>query len=580
MADLARIEKALRAADAAGDTQAATQLAQAYREAQGAQPAPAEPREGEDYGNEGRAYPAPPPTLREQVVRAAEAVGAPFAKVGELGANAIKDTAIGVAKGFTDLPQLGDKVARRAGLHSQPLQKTETLDRMYDEAGPVAALGRVAPTAAIMAPLGAAGGTGGFLADVAGNAAYGAADAYGEGRDPLTGAAVGAAGAAGGRFVGRMAAGAKPIISDEARQLVDRGVLPTPGQMLKGPTGAIVRKAEDSLTSIPLVGSLVQNARDRSLSDYGRVTINDALKPLGKSAAVKSGGVEGVEAAQRMVSDAFERGLDGMEVQPQMVLAAYDAARQHIPRISMLDEGQAAKVLEMLDDRVSALLANGSGGQAAKQFDSELGYMARKYSRSPNPGDHPIGAAFSTAQIAWREAMGDVTSGGNNALVRQANDAYRRLLPVVKASDKAMAKGGVFTPNQFMRSKGQFHQAQDPFDRAAQSVLPSTVADSGTAGRLFTGSLIGGGAIIPGASATAIAASTALAALAYSRPGINFVVNGMGSFVAPQVRAALLQSAPKDAVQLMQRLAKNNPQFAQQLAAQLGRLQAQQEGQQ
>jgi hypothetical protein len=426
-----------------------------------------------------------------------------------------------------------------------------------------------APELMATAPLGAAAGASRFplLTDMAVNAGWEGSKAMANG-DAGRAALAGAGGALAGRAAGRLISGGRPNLSDSARQLVERGVMPTPGQLFDGPVGRAVKATEDRLTSIPVVGDIITHARKRSLGDYGKVTINDALAPLPKEfGRVSGGGVEAVEEASRKVSAAFERGLDGMEVQPQMVLAAYDSARQMIPRIGMLDEGQAAKVIGVLDDRISALLANGSGGQAAKQFDAELGHYARKYSRSPNPGDHPIGQAFDTMQEAWRQAMGDATSGGNNKLVLAANQAYRSMLPVVKAADKAMAQGGVFTPNQFMRSRAQFRQGQDSFDRAAQDVLPSRVPDSGTAGRLITGGLIGGGA----APVTTLT-TAALTGLAYSRGGISVLINGLGGAVPPKARARLLAMAPQDAVKVLQGIAGKNPQFAQSLAAQLGRM--------
>jgi DNA-binding TFAR19-related protein (PDSD5 family) len=55
------------------------------------------------------------------------------------------------------------------------------------------------------------------------------------------------------------------------------------------------------------------------------------------------------------------------------------------------------------------------------------------------------------------------------------------------------------------------------------------------------------------------------------------LVNGLGGAVPPKARARLLKMAPEEAVERLRNVASVNPQFAQQLAAQLGRMQASQQ---
>lgn len=591
--------QALTAADKAGAVDDARELARRI-EAMDSESA----SRNENYSNEGRSRPSP---VNEHAAGGvAERYAAGFAGAANrfrVGVNDAIDRANAALPSYLygkdplSPPQRAEANQQRQAWRNQAEHYAATRDQL----GVAGAAGDITPELLATAVPIAKGGT--LLArgvpmlgrlapaagDVAANALYAggrrAATNYAEGAPDITegvmsDAGIGGLYAAGGRAALRgadiAARGVKPFMSQNARELVERGVTPTPGQLFDGPVGNLIARAEDKATSLPLAGDIMNYARRRSLGDFNRVSINDALQPLGKDGVIKSGaGVEAVEAASRKVSDTFERGLDGMVVTPQHITAALQDAGALMPHIPLFDEQQATKIAGYVQQRIAPLLKNGVDGQAAKRLDSELGYLARKYSRSPNPGDHPMGEAFDVLQHYWRGAMVKGASGNNYELVKAANAAYRNMIPVVKAADKAMAQGGVFTPNQLARSRVVTRQGPSSFDRAAQDVLPSRVPDSGSAGRLLTGGLIGGGGVTAAPTTTAITA--ALTGLAYSRAGIYTLVNGLGGAVPPKARERLLAMAPEKAAKLLEGVATTDPAFARQLAAQLGRMQPQQE---
>jgi len=212
----------------------------------------------------------------------------------------------------------------------------------------------------------------------------------------------------------------------------------------------------------------------------------------------------------------------------------------------------------------------GLSGEAAKALDAEMGYLARKFSRSVNPSDHSLGEAYYTLQSHWRSQMAqaadDLGMPEKTALLTAANAAYKNLLPIVKAADKAMAQGGVFTPNQLQRSYGPYHQAQSTLNEAAQEVLPSRVPDSGTAGRLMLGAITAGGGAAYDVGLTATAAVTA--AVVTSPTGLHLLYNGIN--LMPHIRK-WADGLPDDRKrEFILRLAKEVPQINQ-LAAQIGR---------
>ncbi|MDM0057351.1 hypothetical protein [Variovorax fucosicus] len=442
-----------------------------------------------------------------------------------------------------------------------------------------------ADIAASVAPVGAANRAAGVLtktmqglrgqsarvaADVGANAGYAAATA--EPGERGSAALAGGAGAAGGRVLTRTLGGlARPFISKDAQTLIDAGVRPTPGQMFgDGPIGSAVRRLEDSATSIPLVGDVIKYARGRSIGEYGNAEINAALKPLGVT--VKGSGREAVEQADKLVSDAYERILPQTFLTPFKAEAAVKQAMTAVKNIPLLSVEQEGKVIQYVAQKVQPAIADAMSnaktidGQIAKQIDAEIGFLARKNVASPNPGDHPLGEALYELQAALRGSLQSVVPGATKQL-SATNNAYRQMLPVLKAADRTQT--GQFTPRQLDRASGQYSQKPSDLNRAGQNVLPSTVPDSGTAGRALLGAAAVGGASLGGP-----AAGAALAAAVYSGPGMTFLVNGLRGVVPDKVLRGIASLPQSKQRGVLQHLAATVPAVGQritELAPQIGR---------
>lgn len=402
-------------------------------------------------------------------------------------------------------------------------------------------------------------------ADIAANAGYSAATA--EPGERGTAALAGGVGAAGGRVLTRALGGlARPLVSKDAQALIDAGVRPTPGQLFgDGPIGTAVRSLEDSATSIPLVGSVIKHARGRSISEYGNAEINAALKPLG--VVVKGSGAEAVEQASKLVSDTYDRVLPQTFIEPGSVKAALAKATASIEGIPLLTDEQKGALIKYAAQKIMPAVseaANRGGpiaGDVAKGIDSEIGFLARKNSGSPNPADHPLGEALYELQASLRETVQGSTPEATK-LLGAARTAYRNLLPVISAADRTAP--GQFTPRQLNRAAGQFDQTPGALNRAGQNVLPSTVPDSGTAGRALLGLAMAGGTL--GGYAT----PAAIAAAFYSGPGMRLLVNGIRTDLAPNVYESIMKMAPREQAEWLGKFAQQHPQF-QARAAEVGK---------
>jgi hypothetical protein len=552
---------------------------------------------GENYSNEGRSR---APTLRQTLEN--QFAGGFAEKMGKQ----VKDVGVGILKGAGDMMDSLDKEvvagpaspvpsAHQVAQDARAYVSPESVERnqLYDAAGPAAGVGRVLPELALTAvPIAGASakvaqgaryvlpralkGLSGLIGDVTANAGYAAATS--NPNDAANAAGWGAAGAAGGRVLGRALGLGKNMLSRDAQALVDAGVRPTPGQLI----GGIARTTEDALTSLPLVGDAIKGARARSLQEYGTAEINAALKPLGVS--VRGSGIEAVEQAQRAVSDTYDRVLPQTVIRPQNVTAAVAKVLPAIDDIPLLTTEQGALIRQYVSRKIvpTAQEATQRGGpisgDIANRIDSEIGFEARKFSGSPNPSDHSLGEAFYALQSALRDTVEGLTPEATKTLT-QARTAYRNLLPIVSAADKTGA--GQFTPRQLNRGAAQFNQTPSALNRAAQNTLPSTIPDSGTAGRSMWAMVLSGQAGgLPGIGAAM--GGGVLAHALYSGPVINQLVRSMRGDLAPSVYNALIDMAPAKQAQWLEKFAQQHPPFreslqevGQQLASQVGRAVAQ-----
>lgn len=362
-----------------------------------------------------------------------------------------------------------------------------------------------------------------LLADVTYGGAFGGVT---EG-DPLTGAATAALGSGlgqgAGSMIGRGLTGAKAPI---AKRLNDAGVTLSLGQIMKdrgGLSGKTIGGIEDRLTGIPLVGDMIQSLRTRGLDDANILSTNQALKPIG--ARVTESGNAGYAQADQAVGNAYDAALGPMRLQADdpfnASLAAHPDYADGIVRPNMGPGGEMTgeqmQTIKRLIDAESANNARVPGGYANV---SRLGDI-----RS------------SLFDMADRQAP-DLASA-----YRNADEAYSGLVPIRTATANASAgnQRGVFTPAQLglaMRStdrsvgKGQTALGNRPgqqLQQDMQSILPSSVPDSGTAGRLLVGGLAGAGGIAGGTGMVdpATAAAITLPALLYTKTGQKLVAKAL-----------------------------------------------------
>lgn len=370
--------------------------------------------------------------------------------------------------------------------------------------------GSVAAMTGINAGAGALGRVGSLLTrggGLGGDVAYGAT--RGGVENGPTGVLTGAAAAGIGNKIGggiantagRVARG----VSDPAVDyLSERGIDLTLGQLLgnRGLTGKLLNKIESS----PIVGDMMAARRTDSIEGFNREAMRQAVAPVGGN--VTTAGREGLDQAYGAVDQSYTDALAGQQFnanEPQFI-SEMGAAIQRGEAVPKLGEDFS---FIMKNDVAPMFDANGTltGDrlQAALQ-----GLRKARTGFAGQPMGQYAGDALTEAEGA---ITGMVGRQAPDVLPRlsAANKAYGNVSTVADAVNTAVNQGGIFTPAQLGRSavnntkkfggKRAAATGNVPFrelQEAGQQVLPSTVPDSGTAGRaasMFLPAALGGTAV-------------------------------------------------------------------------------------
>lgn len=287
------------------------------------------------------------------------------------------------------------------------------------------------------------------------------------------------AGAGGGALLSKLLRGVTP--SADAQKLMNQGIQPTVGQA----KGGMLNKMEERASSVPFLGGVVDWARRRPLDEFQGSVLKRAV---GKS-------VKNIDEANTAVSDAYNAVVPSMKPTAESVANVQAAVRN------------AADNPELTPDRLAMLqgMVNKNfksfgqlEGEGIKKLDSELGYLGRKYTRSQSPADQTLGDEVYNVLGGLREGLESGLPEHLQGAHQQANSAFKNMVPINKAASQRADERVMPRALQraLARQQGMdvSRSAADELVDPAVKVLPNTVPDSGTAGRLLqnsTASLLG-----------------------------------------------------------------------------------------
>jgi hypothetical protein len=338
---------------------------------------------------------------------------------------------------------------------------------------------------------------------IGGDMLYGSALGAGESNeDRLGGALTGAAAAGAGNLVGRgivsgTGRAARGISDPAVNFLAERGIRMTPGQIMGqgGAVGRGIRSVEDTLESVPFLGSAIRSRKAEGLQDFNREAFKDALAPIGEQVQGTIG-QDAIGEAQDLVSNAYGKALGGQMMRADLPFAqeAIKAARMGSSIPTMGDQFDYIVKNKLGPLWLSNKRIDGPGFQASMQTTAKA---AKDFSGQ--------GAMGSEAA----DFMGDL----RNAYTGLANRQAPEVMPALNAANAAnrnvsvlgdavrgavnnSVDSGMFSPAQLGRAsvnntvkfggKRAASRGDVPFaelQQAGQAVLPNTIPNSGTTDR-------------------------------------------------------------------------------------------------
>lgn len=306
-----------------------------------------------------------------------------------------------------------------------------------------------------------------------------------------------AIGTATGGVLGPLAYGVgrliSPNVSSDIKTLMNKGVTPTPGQILGGGFAT----TEDKLTSIPVLGDVIKNAQQRSVQQFNTAAYNEALAPIGQTVSADKIGQEGVEAVKNAISDTYDRVLPQMkfQVDPQFQsdITNLGNLAQNLP------DAQANTFMKVLKTQIFGKMSPQGymDGDTLKGVQSELARKANGYLGSGSFDDRELGAAISEIRSAVDDNLSRVNPPDLSQDLANANSAWARFtrLRSAASSQGAANNEGVFTAAMLSRAVRSGDQSvgkgatatgnalMQDLAGAGQRVLGSKYPDSGTVGR-------------------------------------------------------------------------------------------------
>jgi len=346
------------------------------------------------------------------------------------------------------------------------------------------------------------------------------------------GAVSGAVGEKVAAGVGRVA---KPLVSKAEQTMRDLGIVPTPGQVL----GGRFKSAEEFAQNLPLVGSQIENARQKTIFNFNKGVINKALNKVGTQLPDDVVGRDAVAFATDEVSKKYDDVLSKMSF--KLDFKTTSDILGSLSKANLPSPGQRETVQGVVNNiMLSKFPANSQlTGTNIKAIESDLRKEALNYLNSASASDRQIGEALQGVLGVFKKEIGYQNPKLTPEL-RRVDSAFGDLAIMKIAAANSGAENGVFSPKQYQvavrqadlsRKKARFAEgrARGQIDADAALKILGEDAKSTLEGRLAA--QVGGGITV--LSNPAIGVPTAL--------GISGVYSPLGL----QVSDLLLRSRPE-----------------------------------
>lgn len=315
--------------------------------------------------------------------------------------------------------------------------------------------------------------------------------------------------------------------------LAKSGVAPTIGQRLGGMFNTVEEKAQ----SLPFVGDMISQSRNRALKSFNSATLNDVVKPIGET--VGATGHDGVAEAGDKLSNAYQSVLSKIKG-----VTFDDGFNNELSQLKAnaenLTSDMANRFKSIVNDKFASRLSpvNGMAAETLKTASSDISALARKYSASSVASEQELGGALTQLDSMMNQQVS--RSHPQYAPTLDAIDAgWAKLVRVEQAAKSAASNKvntGVFTPSQLMqavrstdksvrgRAVARGDALMQNWAQSGLQVLGDKVPNSGTFDRAANGAALIGALTHPEIGVPA-AVGAGIGSLLYTQPAQKMAVD-------------------------------------------------------
>jgi hypothetical protein len=245
-----------------------------------------------------------------------------------------------------------------------------------------------------------------------------------------------------------------PLVSKAEKTMRDLGITPTTGQTLGGQFKTI----EEFAQNLPLIGSSIENARQRVLFDFNKGVINKALQKVEDKLPADVVGRDAIAYASDEVSKKYDDVLSKMSF--DLDFATTSNILGALSKAKSLDSNQRAQITETLNDIVFGKFAGQKiDGQTYKGIESDLRKKASNYANSATASEREVGEALTDVLGAIKKEL-YFQNPKQTSKLRRIDSAYSDLSVINVAAANSGADNGVFTPKQFSTAVRQQDQTR------------------------------------------------------------------------------------------------------------------------
>ena len=245
-----------------------------------------------------------------------------------------------------------------------------------------------------------------------------------------------------------------PLVSKAEKTMRDLGITPTTGQTLGGQFKTI----EEFAQNLPLIGSSIENARQRVLFDFNKGVINKALQKVDDKLPADVVGRDAIAYASDEVSKKYDDVLSKMSF--DLDFATTSNILGSLSKAKSLSPDQRQQITETLNDIVFGKFSGQKiDGQTYKGIESDLRKKASNYANSATASEREVGEALTDVLGTIKKELYSQNPKQTSKL-RRIDSAYSDLSVINVAAANSGADNGVFTPKQFSTAVRQQDQTR------------------------------------------------------------------------------------------------------------------------